>query len=151
MLASWANHVVIAALGLGLGGVARLSIILAPPAWDEILASRKEGEGFFRGAGRRADEQAELMRIGPRAFRLAARAQLALAAVLALTLWLSPVELGWWTLLLSVAAGALLMEFAYRLARSGRIPAGGPAFLDPLAGVELPPQSTAGDEATSGS
>lgn len=83
------------------------------------------------------------MRTGPRPFRLAARAQLALIAVLLLTLWLSPVELGWWTLFLSIVAGALLIELAYRLARSGRLPAGGPSLLDPLAGIEIPERARA--------
>ena len=137
MLTSWANHIVLAALGLSLGGVARLTLILTPPAWEEILGSRKVGEGFFRGARRRADEQAALVLTGPRPFRLAARAQLGVLVVLVLTLWLSPAELGWWTIALSIAAGAGLVDLVYRVARSGRVRLRGPSFLDPLAGVRL--------------
>jgi hypothetical protein len=137
MLASWANTIVLVALGLGLGAVATLARLLAPPAWDEILRSRKKGEGLFRGSTRRADEQVELMKTGPRGFRLASRAQLALLVVLILTVWLSPVELGWWTLLLSIGAGVLLMWLAFRLARSGRLQAGSASRFDPLAGIDI--------------
>lgn len=137
MLASWANTIVLVALGLGLGAVACLVWLLTPPAWEDIRRSRKEGEGWFSASRRRADEQSELIRTGPRGFRLAAQAQLALLVVLILTLWLSPVELGWWTLLLSIGAGALLTWLVFRRARSGRLQVGRTSRLDPLAGIDI--------------
>jgi hypothetical protein len=142
MLSSWANAIVLVALGLGLGAVACLVQLLTPPAWEsareKIFRSRKTGEGRFRAFRRRADEQSELINIAPRGFRLAFYAQGALLVVLILTVWLSPVELGWWTLLLSIGAGALLMWLVFRLARSGRLQVGGrPSRLDPLAGIDI--------------
>lgn len=137
MLAGWANTVVLVALGLGLGAVATLAQLLAPPAMDEILRSRKPGEGLFRGSTRRAEEQAEILRTGPRGFRLAARGQVVFVVVLLLTVWLSPVELGWWTLVLSVGVGVLLTSVAFRLARSGRLHVRRPSRLDPLQGVDI--------------
>jgi hypothetical protein len=136
-LASWANTIVLVALGLCLGAVACLARLLAPPVWEDIAHSRRQGEGFFEGSRRRADEQAELMTIGPRGFRLASYAQLALFLVLVLTVWVSPVELGWWTLLLSLGAGATVMWLVFRLARSGRLQEGRPSRLDPLAGIDI--------------
>jgi len=137
MLASWANTIVLVALGLSLGAVAMLAQLLAPPELKKILHSRRKGEGMFRGSRRRADEQSELMKTGPRGFRLASRAQVALLVVLILTVWLSPVDLGWWTLLLSIGAGALLMGLAFRLARSGRLVVESASRFDPLAGIDI--------------
>jgi hypothetical protein len=136
VLADWANTVVLVALGLGLGTAATLTQLLAPPAMEEILHSRTPGEGVFDASRRRADEQAEIMRTGPRGFRLAARAQLALLVVLVLTVWLSPVELGWSTLLLSAGAGILLTWLVFRLARSGKLRADRPSRVDPLADID---------------
>jgi len=137
VLADWANTVGLVALGLGLGTVAALVQLLAPPAWEEIARSRGPGESLFRGSMRRADEQSDLLKTGPRGFRLAARAQLALLVVLVLTVWLSPVELGWSTLFLSAGVGILLTSLAFRLARSGRLRADRPSRLDPLAGIDM--------------
>jgi hypothetical protein len=136
VLADWANTVVLVALGLGIGTAATLTQLLAPPALEEIIRSREPGEGLFHASRRRADEQAEIMTTGPRGFRLAARAQLALVAVLVLSVWLSPVELDWPTLLLGVGAGVLFTWLAFRLARSGKLRADRPSRLDPLADVD---------------
>jgi hypothetical protein len=137
MLSSWANTIVLVALGLGLGAVGALAQLLAPPAMERVMHSRKKGEGLFRGADRRAREQSEIIRTGPRGFRIAAYAQVALLVVLIVTVWLSPVDLGWWTLLISIGVGALLMALAFRLARSGRLVVRSGSRFDPLAGVDF--------------
>ena len=136
MLADWANTIVLVALGVGLGTAATLTQLLAPPAWEEIARSRKPGEGPWQASQRHADEQAELMKTAPRPFKLAAQAQLALVVVLVLTIWLSPVELGWWRLLISVGAGIVVTWLAFRLARSGKLRADRPSRLDPLADID---------------
>ena len=87
----------------------------------------------------------EIIRTGPRAFRIAAYAQVALLAVLILTVWLSPVDLGWWTLLISIGAGALLMTLAFRLARSGRLVLRSGSRFDPLAGIDFSAPARASD------
>ena len=137
MLADWANTVVLVALGLGLGAAATLAQLLAPPEYAAVLRSRMPGEGLLAGTRRRADEQGKILRSGPRAFRLASQAQLAFVAVLVLTVWLSPVELGWWTLVLGVGAGVLVTSVAFRLARSGKLRVPGESRLDPLGDVEF--------------
>lgn len=61
-------------------------------------------------------------------------AVIALDIVLVLTVWLSPVNLGWWTLLISFAVGWILTEIAFRLARAEKLQRlSGPSFLDPFA------------------
>ena len=137
MLAEWANTVVLVALGLGLGAAATLAQLLAPPEYEAVLRSRRPGEGILEGTRRRADEQGEILRTGPRGFRFASQAQLAFVAVLVVTVWLSPVELGWWTLVLGVGVGVLVTSVAFRLARSGKLRVGGDSRLDPLRDVEI--------------
>ena len=137
MLEDWANTVVLVALGLGLGAAGTLSQLLAPPTYEAVRRSRKPGEGLVEGTKRRAEEQGEILRTGPRGFRAASQAQLAFVAVLVLTVWLSPVELGWWPLALGVGAGILVTSVAFRLARSGKLQVRGTSRLDPLADVDI--------------
>ena len=134
MLESWANTVVIAALGGGIGATLSLVIHVAPQAWLEAGRSpAREGESYWHAAQRRAEEQQEAIRGGGgRPMKLTSGAAYALTGVLVLTGWLSPVHLGWWTLLLSVAAGAGFVELVFYLARTHRLHPGGPSFLDPL-------------------
>lgn len=72
------------------------------------------------------------MKTGPRAFRVAAFAQVAFAIVLALTVWLSPVELEWLPLLVGIGGGILLAWLAFRLGQSGRVRVDRPSRTDPL-------------------
>jgi hypothetical protein len=105
-----------------------------PEAYEDVLRSRREGEGFLEGARRRSEEQA-VMTATPelRPYRFAAGALYALIAVLVLTVALSPVDLGWWTLLISVAGGWIFVELAFWLAKAGKLDVRGPRFLDPYA------------------
>ena len=137
MLEEWANTVVLLAMGAGVGAAATLAQVLAPPEYEDVLRSQEPGEGMLEGARRRADRQAEIMRAGPRGFRLASQAQLAFIAVLILTVWLSPVELGWWTLALGVGAGVLVTSVAFHLARTGKLKVGRESRLDPLRDVDI--------------
>jgi hypothetical protein len=132
VLEDWANTVALVALGLGLGTAGALTQLLAPAALKERTHSEEPGESLWEASRRAADEGAEVMRVGPRAFRLAAYAQLAFAIVLGLTVWLSPVELDWLPLLVSIGAGILLTWLAFRLGQSGRVRADRPARVDPL-------------------
>jgi hypothetical protein len=134
MLEPWANTTVIAAIGVGLGGVCALIHHVMPKAYEDVLRSRREGEGFLEGTRRRSEEQA-VMTATPelRPFRFAAGALYALVAVLVLTVILSPVDLGWWTLLISVVAGWMFVELAFGLAKAGKLEVRGPKFLDPYA------------------
>ena len=136
MLASWANTIVLVGIGLSIGAAGAMTRILAPSSLEELYRP-KPGESIFRGTMRRTEKQQEIIREAPTSFRLAAYAQVALVLVLVVVLWLSPVDLGWWTLLLSIAAGALVTGGTFKLARSGRLQAAGPSFLDPIAGVDL--------------
>ena len=64
--------------------------------------------------------------------RITAFALYGLILVLVLTVWLSPVHLGWWTLVISVVVGGCFVEFLYYLARTDRLLSSGRSFLDPL-------------------
>lgn len=140
-LASWANTIVICALGLGLGATLFLTQRFTPSAFLAMAESKREREGSFRGAAIGREELSYLRRDrDAHPWRIATMAWLGLIAVLVLTLWLSPIQLGWWTLLLSVIAGTVLMEFVFRLARGGRLRVGGSSRLDPLAGVGVFPE-----------
>jgi len=132
VLEDWANTVALVALGLGLGTAGALTQLLAPVALREGAHSEEPGESLWEASRRAAEEGAEVMKVGPRAFRLAASAQLAFAIVLGLTVWLSPVELDWLPLLVSIGAGILLTWLAFRLGQSGRVRADRPARADPL-------------------
>jgi hypothetical protein len=121
VLEDWANTVALVALGLGLGTSATLTQLLAPAALRDSTRSERAGESLFDAGRRSAEEGREVMESGPPAFRLAASAQLAFAIVLALTVWLSPIELEWLPLLLSIGAGILLTWLAFRLGQSGRV------------------------------
>jgi hypothetical protein len=138
MLTPWANHIVLAALGLGIGTLFRLTLILTPPEFGTVLRDpERPGEGWFERARRHSDEQKAVLERVPNAQR-ASLASGALIAVLVLVVVFSPVELGWWTLLAAMAAGTGLVEVVYRLARSGKIrTVGGTSKLDPLAGTKI--------------
>jgi len=132
VLEDWANTVALVALGLGLGTAATLTQLLAPAALRESTHSERPGEGLWEASRRSAEESAEVMKTGPRAFRVAAYAQVAFAIVLALTVWLSPVELDWLPLLVSIGGGILLTWLAFRLGQSGRVRVDRPSRADPL-------------------
>ena len=120
MLTSWANDVVIGALGLGIGMMLRVMSLVVTPEWQAAgLSPRREGESFLAWEERRTREQNQAMT--PK-MQKAALGMLAMVAILVLVVYLSPVELGWWTLLVTIGAGAALIEGVYRLARSGRLP-----------------------------
>jgi peptidoglycan/LPS O-acetylase OafA/YrhL len=140
MLESWANTIVIGALGLGIGGVTVLSGQLLPDAYEEATHSWKKGEKLIAGVRRRQEEQDMIMRSPEaRPARWAIGACYALVAVLVLSVWLSPVNLGWWTLLISVVAGGALVALAFRLARAHKLPhLRGPSFLDPYSKAPQP-------------
>lgn len=108
------------------------------------MHTTREGEGLLRGVRRRqAEQQAIIVSAEARPMRLAESALFALILVLVLTLWLSPVDLGWWTLALTLVAGGLLMELVFRLARANKLTPTGPSFLDPLARRERDEAGTA--------
>jgi hypothetical protein len=132
VLEDWANTVALVALGLGLGTAATLTQLLTPAAFSERTHAERPGESLREASRRSAEESAELMKTAPRAFRVAAYAQLAFAIVLALTVWLSPVELDWLPLLVSIGAGILLTWLAFRLGQSGRVRVDSPSRADPL-------------------
>jgi hypothetical protein len=132
VLEDWANTVALVALGLGLGTAGALAQLLAPAGFKERTHSEEPGESIWEASRRAADEGVEVMMVGSRAFRVAACAQLAFAIVLGLTVWLSPVELDWLPLLVSIGAGILLTWLAFRLGQSGRVRADGPAPADQL-------------------
>ena len=120
MLTSWANHVVIGALGLGIGMLWRVVLLVMNPNWRAAGSSpRREGESLIDWQRRRSTEQSEAMT--PKMMK-ASLGMIAVVAILVLVVYLSPVELGWWTLWVSIGAGGLLIEGVYRLARSGRLP-----------------------------
>ena len=99
------------------------------------MRSKREGEGLWDATMRRNEEQQAVIRSAEaRPMRLAEMALFALIGVLVLTLWLSPVDLGWWMLALTFVAGWLLMELVFGLARSNKLTLSGPSFLDPFAG-----------------
>ena len=132
MLEDWANTVALVAFGLGLGTAATLTQLLAPSAFKERAHAERPGESFWEASRRSADEGVEVMHTGSRAFRVAAYAQVAFAIVLALTVWLSPVELDWLPLIVSICGGILLTWLAFRLGKSGRVRADRPSRVDPM-------------------
>jgi hypothetical protein len=137
MLESWANTIVICALGLSLGAVAGLVSRLTPTAFRDVTLTR-EGKGligYVEDVKRMTDDQQAIIRTPEaRPMKIAEVALFALIIVLVLTTWLSPVNLGWWTLLISFAVGWILTELAFRLARADKLQRlRGPSFLDPFA------------------
>jgi hypothetical protein len=132
MLEDWANTIVICALGAAIGATASIMLRLTPQSYrDAVHSPTREGESFWQASRRSADEGAQIMRTAPGA-RTAALSLYALAGVLVLTVWLSPVHLGWWTLLISVAVGWGATEGVFELARRQRLQPGGRSFWNPL-------------------
>jgi hypothetical protein len=134
MLETWANDVVVCALGLGIGVTAGIIGHVAPQGYREAGRSpRRRGENVWQAARRRNREQDEILRTGDaRPMRIAAAASFGFAAVLVLTVWLSPVRLGWGPLFLSALAGIAAVEVVYFLARTQRLRPSRFALLDPL-------------------
>jgi hypothetical protein len=143
MLAPWANTIAVCALGLGLGAVMTLAGLFIPNVFEETMQKRREDEGIFRGGAIKREELRYLMRDPEaRAWRIATASQLGLVVVLIGTIWLSPVELGWWELLGSMVISSALVQSAFRRARAGKLhPARRPPF-GPFAEVELPEVET---------
>ena len=134
MLSVWANHVVLAGLGLGIGMVAATSLIVAPPSFSEALR-RKPGEGFFEGVKRGSREQGTILRNSPGLVRVSV-ALWALLAVLVLVVVAGPVELRWGTYFSGVVAGFAAVQVTFHLKRGRARPEGeGRSLLDPLAGA----------------
>jgi membrane protein required for beta-lactamase induction len=133
MLEDWANTIVILALGLGIGGTCSIMIHLTPQSFrDASHSSMREGEGLWEASRRRADEGAAIMETS-RGARTAALSLYALVAVLVLTVWLSPVHLGWWTLLIAIAVGIGSTEGVFQLARAQKLrPSSGRSLLNPF-------------------
>jgi hypothetical protein len=135
MLETWANTIVICALGGGIGATLSFVTHVAPAGYREAGRSpRREGESYWEAAQRRAEEQREVLETtSARAMKLSAGATYGLMGMLALTTWLSPVHLGWWTLLISIACGAGFVELVFYLARTKRLrPTGRSSFLNPM-------------------
>jgi hypothetical protein len=129
MLTSWANHAVIAALGLGIGMMLSILGLIAPPEFERAGKTRQPGEGFLdRVRRRQAEEQAAVTT----QMKEAAGALYAFVVVLVLVVWLSPVELGWWTLLISAFLGFLFVGAVYWLARARKLPLGLFSRFDPV-------------------
>lgn len=122
MLASWANTIVVCAFGLGLGATMTLAGLLIPNAFEKTMQGRREDEGIFRGGAIKREELRYLMRDPEaRAWRISTASQLGLFAVLVGTIWLSPVELGWWKLLGCMVISSALVQGTFRRARAGRL------------------------------
>jgi hypothetical protein len=134
MLESWANTIVICALGGGIGATLSFMVHVAPQGYREAGHSpAREGESIWEASQRRAEEQREIISTAEgRPMKLTAGAAYALTGVLVLTGWLSPVHLGWWTLLASIVVGACFVELIFYLARTQRLRLSGRSFLDPL-------------------
>jgi VIT1/CCC1 family predicted Fe2+/Mn2+ transporter len=135
MLETWANTIVICALGGGIGATLSFMIHVAPQSYLEAGHSpAREGESYWAAAQRRAEEQREIISSSAEArpMKLATAAGYGLTGVLVLTAWLSPVHLGWWTLLTSIVAGACFVELIFYLARTKRLRPSGRSFLNPL-------------------
>ena len=136
MLTSWANHIAIAALGGMIGTLARLQTLLLPPEWRSAgVRGRREDESYLDAVIHRSEEQSEIMSEAmatSAALRRVNYALLAVIAVLILIVAVSPVDLGWWTLAISLVVGALVIEAVYRLARAGRLTPTDRSLLDPL-------------------
>jgi hypothetical protein len=141
MLTSWANHAVVAALGFAIGMIVRVVDLVTAPEWEKAGA-RRPGEGFWAWMSRRPrDEQTAMTQ----AMRRASFAFMASILLLVLVVWLSPVELGWWTLLISALLGGLSVEGVYRLARAHKLPTALGSRFDPLP-TRLPPEKTAASQ-----
>jgi hypothetical protein len=135
MLEDWANTIVICALGGAIGATLSFVAHVVPAGYREAGRSpRLEGESYWDAAQRRAEEQREVLETASaRAMKLSTAATYGLMAVLVLTTWLSPVHLGWWTLLISVACGAAFVELVFYLARTQRLhPSRRASFLKPI-------------------
>ena len=135
MLEDWANTIVICALGGAIGATLSFVTHVAPAGYREAGRSpRREGESYWDAAQRRAEEQREVLETtSARAMKLSTAATYGLMGVLVLTTWLSPVHLGWWTLLISIVCGAAFVELVFYLARTQRLrPSGRPSFLKPI-------------------
>jgi hypothetical protein len=117
MLAEWANLLAILVAGFAVGVLAVIVNIVTPRAFRDAAHDWKPGEGLFAGLRRRAEEQAEVIEVGPKAFRLASQAFAGTIAAIVLTIWLSPVEMEWWPFLGAGAVGAAAGYTAFAIAR----------------------------------
>jgi membrane protein required for beta-lactamase induction len=130
MLTSWANLAVIGALGLGIGMVGRLVGLVTTEDWRVAIdLPRKTGETWLQWRRRISETQTAAQ---TPAMNRASLSFGALIVVLVLVVILSPVELGWWELLVSLLAGVVLIEAVYRLAKAGRLPKELGSRFDPI-------------------
>jgi hypothetical protein len=118
MLTGWANDIALVTCGFAVGAMAAVAHRLTPAAFAEAAHDWRKGERLLEGMERRAREQQEVIETGPRSFRLAGYAQLAVIAVVVLAIWIGPISFGW-VIFAGVAAGAAAAYGAWEWLRRG--------------------------------
>ena len=121
MLEPWVSDVVVALFGVVIGALLNVSQLVHGP--DEPVTPRQPGESRAAWAVRTAQQAAREGReiSGPE--RYVAVAVYAVVGLLILALVVGPIEMSWTYLLVGIGIGYALLQIAYRLSKSGRLPA----------------------------
>jgi hypothetical protein len=131
---SAANAIVSAAAGTACGSLTTVMMLMLPASYGRATTAR-EGESFLDTVRRANVEQHEIMErtlAESLSFRLVSLSLGALAVVIALAVWLSPVTLHWKVFIAAILVGVLAIQGLYHGARLGRVRVGGGSRLDRL-------------------